>query len=229
METEVRERRGRWGAIEWPEFPAMFEERLAAEDFTDATVLDLGTGEGRLALHLAPRAGRVVGIDADDDALAVARDQARAMSISNATFVPADADTANYRLLVRSPIDFVVASFYMSEAAIRATAKALRPGGKFLFACHHPDNWRESGLVGRFAFSERRMKDLLAVNGFTVAFLGVDRTVVTYESLRQLGEAHPHLGKRWMSRGRWGSFEAKVGSKPFTLTWATLVGAATHP
>ena len=227
METEVRERRGRWGAIEWPEFPAMFEERLAAEDFTDATVLDLGTGEGRLALHLAPRTGRVVGIDADEEALAVARQRARAKGISNATFIPADADTANYRLLVRSPIDYVVASYYMSEAAIDATAKALRPGGTFLFACHHTDNWRESGLVGRFAFSEHRMKDLLAVNEFTVAFLGVDRTVVEYTGLAQLAEAHPMLQRRWEARGRLAAFAATVGDRPFQLTWATLVGVAT--
>jgi SAM-dependent methyltransferase len=228
VETEVRERRGRWGEIEWPEFPAMFEERLAAEDFTDATVLDLGTGEGRLALHLAPRAGRVVGIDEDEDALTVARDQARAKGISNATFMPADADTVNYRLLVRSPIDYVVASYYMSEAAIRGTANALRPGGKFLFACHHTDNWRETGRAGRFAFSEARMRELLAANGFGVTFLGLDRVVVEYTGLAQLAEAHPMLRRRWEARGRWGAFAATVGDRPFQLTWASLVGTASR-
>ena len=227
METEVRERRGKWGAIEWPEFPAMFEERLAAEDFTNATVLDLGTGEGRLALHLAPRTGRVVGIDTDEQALAAAHARARELRISNVTFLAADADIANYRLLVRSPIDVVVASYYMSEAAISNTANYLRPGGRFVFACHHPDNWRERGRGGRFAFSEAQMRDLLATNGFAVDFLGVDRVVVEYTGLAQLAEAHPMLQRRWEARGRLAAFAATVGDRPFQLTWATLVGVAT--
>ncbi len=226
MDTEVRERHGRWGSLEWPEFPAMFEERLAAEDLTDATVLDLGTGEGRLALHLAPRVGRVVGIDTDEEALAAARERARALGIANVTFLAADADAANYRLLVRAPIDVVVASFYMSEAAVRATAKGLRPGGRFVFACHHPDNWRETGARRRFVFSPEAMEELLAANGFATEFLGVDRAVVAYEGIGQLEEAHPMLRRRWEARGRWAPFAAKVGDRPFELTWATLVGAA---
>src|SRR3972149_523297 len=112
----------------------MFVERLAREDFSDRTVLDLGTGTGRLALYLAPRAGRVVGIDTDEGALAAARDRARTLRASNVTFVPADADTANYRLIVRSPLDFVVANHFMSEGAVRATSVALRTNGRFLFA-----------------------------------------------------------------------------------------------
>ncbi len=207
----------------------MFTERLAAEDFTDATVLDLGTGEGRLALRLAPRAGIVVGIDTDDAALAVARERAREAGIPNATFLLADADTANYRLLVRSPIDYVVASHFMSEPAIRGTAKGLRGGGRFLFVAHHTDQWRETGWPSRFAFSEAGMKELLAANGFAVEFLGVDRTIVGYESLAQLAEAHPTLHRRWMERGRWDAFAAKVGDRSFELTWAGLVGVARHP
>jgi len=226
VEPEVRERSGAWGTIPWPEFPAMFEERLAAEDFAGRTVLDVGTGEGRLALHLAPRAKIVVGIDRDEEALAAAREAARAAGIANATFLAADADTANYRLLVRSPIDHVVASYFMSEACVRNTAKALRPGGRFLFACHHTDNWRETGQVGRFAFPPERMEAVLTANGFSVEFLGVDRTIIAYEGLDQLAEAHPMLRKRWGASGRWTDFAAKVGSRPFELTWATLVGVA---
>lgn len=226
MEPEVRERHGAWGAIAWPEFPAMFEERLAAEDFAGKTVLDVGTGEGRLALHLALQAKLVVGIDRDEEALAAARESARVARIANVTFLAADADTANYRLLVRSPIDFVVASYFMSEACVRNAAKALRPGGRFVFACHHADNWRETGQVGRYAFAPERMEALLAANGFAVEFLGVDRTVIAYDGLEQLAAAHPNLRKRWGASGRWHDFAAKAGSQPFELTWATLVGVA---
>ena len=226
MDVEVREQRGRYGTFEWPDLEPMFTERLDREDFSDATVLDLGTGEGRLALLLAPRAQIVVGIDTDEESLAVARDRARKTSITNVTFLLADADSANYRLLVRSPIDDVVASHFMSEAAIRATAKALRSGGKFLFVAHHTDHWRETGHPSRFAFSEADMREILTANGFAVEFLGVDRTIVGYEGLQQLAEAHPTLHRRWKQRGRWDAFAAKVGDRPFELTWAGLVGVA---
>lgn len=222
----MRERRARWGAFEWADFPEMFLERLAAEDLSDATVLDLGTGEGRLALLLAPRARIVVGIDRDEDALAAARDRARELRLTNVTFLPGDADTVNYRLLVRSPIDVVVASYFMSKAAIRATATAIRSGGKFLFACHHTDNWVESGRVGSFSFGEQEMRELLEGSGLAVSFLGLDRLVVTYDNLDVLAGAHSMLAARFKRDGRWDVLRKNAGTGEVTLTWATLVGVA---
>ncbi len=228
VDTEVRERRATWGTFEWSDFEALFEERLAAEDFSDATVLDLGTGEGRLALVLAPLAKLVVGIDVDEDALATAREQARTSGVSNVTFVPADAETANYRLLTRSPIDYVVANHFMSEAAVRATAKALRPGGKFLFACHHRDHWIESGRVGRFSFTQEQMGDLLVEAGLHAEFLGVETLVVSYEGMSQIEEAHPELAAKFRADGRWDALLARFGGGPAELTWSTLVGVASR-
>lgn len=229
METEVRDRRLAHGTFEWPDFEEMFAERLVAEDFSDATVLDLGTGRGRLALHLAPRARIVVGIDTDDEALAAARDRARERRISNASFLHADADASNYRLLVRSPIDYVVANHFMSEAAIRASAVALRPRGRLLFACHHEDHWVESGRVGHFAFSADRMRGLLAANGLAAEFLGVDRLVVTYRDLRELADAEPGVHEKFVGDGRWPALESRFGGGPAQLTWSTLVGVAAKP
>ncbi len=207
----------------------MFLERLAAEDFSDATVLDLGTGGGRLALYLAPRAARVVGIDTDEVALDSARRLARERGLSNVNFFAANADEANYRLLARSPIDYVVASYFMSEAAIVRTAKALRTHGKFLFACHHRDQWIESGRAGRFSFGEGPMEGLLIANGFRVAFLGVDRLVVTYVNLDALAAAHPALHEKFVTDGRWSALAERYAYGPVDLTWATLVGVALRP
>src|SRR6059058_1714626 len=47
-----------------------FLKRLADERLGGLTVLDVGTGRGRLALALAPRCDRVIGIDRDESALA---------------------------------------------------------------------------------------------------------------------------------------------------------------
>jgi SAM-dependent methyltransferase len=224
--TPVREVRARHGAFDWPELETSFTERLAAEDFTGATVLDLGTGSGRLALLLAPRAKRVVGIDTDEAALDAARDRAREMGASNVTFLTADADTADYRLVVGGGSDYVVASHFMSDAAVRSAASALRPGGKLVFVCHHRDNWIESGRVGRFSFDERQMKALLRETGFLVQFLGIDRTVVTYDDLRALAEAHPYLREKFERDSRWSALRERFGDGPARLTWAALVGVA---
>jgi len=226
VETELRESRATWGTFEWSDFSGMFLERLNLEDLGGATILDLGTGNGRLALHLAPRGGRVVGIDTDEDALAMAREHARSQGLTNATFIPADADSANYRLLVRSPIDYIVANYFMSEAAVRASAGALRNGGKFLFACHHEDHWTESGRVGRFSFSADRMRSLLTAGGLRVEFLGVDRRVVTYRGLEEIAKAAPRVHEKFLADGRWRALESRFGDGPAQLTWSTLVGAA---
>jgi len=229
VETEVRESRATWGTFEWSDFEAMFLERLDREDFTGRTVLDLGTGTGRLALHLAPRAGRVVGIDTDEDALAAARDHARTLGISNTTFVPADADSANYRLLVRSPLDYVVANHFMSEGAIRATAVGLRPRGRFLFACHHRDQWIESGRVGRFSFAEDHMRQVLRAAGLSLEFLGIERRVIGYANLDELAAVHQGLGTKFRADGRWAALAERFGGGPIHLTWSTLVGVAPKP
>ena len=225
----VRETRGPYGTFEWPDLEAMFTDRLGAEDFTNATVLDLGTGRGRVTLLLAPRARFVVGIDTDEAGLKVARERARAMQLTNVTFLAADADEANYRALMPSGMDYVVASHFMSEAALRATAASLGRGGKLIFVCHHRDNWIESGRVGRFSFEEQQMRVLLQEAGLVVQFLGIDRTVVTYDDMRALAAVQPQLREKFESDSRWKALGARFGDGPVQLTWAALVGTAMKP
>lgn len=226
VETELRDSRAAWGTFEWPDFEEMFLDRLKREDFSNATVMDLGTGKGRLALCLARHAGRVVGIDTDEDALTEARARAHELGRSNVTFLPADADTANYRLLARSPLDFVLANHFMSEGAVREASRGLRAGGRFLFACHHRDHWIESGREGHFSFGEDDMRDLLQSAGFAVEFLGIERLTVTYNDLHGIAVAHPELAMKFRSDGRWEALERRFGEGPAQLTWSTLVGVA---
>ena len=61
--------------------------RLRAERyFHGKDVLDIGTGNGRLALRIAATARSVVGIDPDPDAIRAAKREARARGVRNVRF-----------------------------------------------------------------------------------------------------------------------------------------------
>lgn len=62
---------GRWGG------PALVRGKR---------VLDLGCGDGRLALGAAPYASDVVGLDPDAEGIAIARSRAREAGLANARF-----------------------------------------------------------------------------------------------------------------------------------------------
>jgi release factor glutamine methyltransferase len=76
-----------------PETEALVELALARlPTDRDLAILDLGTGSGAIALALAharPRA-KVLATDASADALAVARENARRLNLSNVEFVQSD-------------------------------------------------------------------------------------------------------------------------------------------
>lgn len=59
-------------------------------------VLDLGCGDGRLAIGVAPFAARVDGIDPDPDAIAAAKRNARKAGVRNVRFAPGAAQLLPY-------------------------------------------------------------------------------------------------------------------------------------
>jgi SAM-dependent methyltransferase len=64
----------------------MMEELLGRAGVRRTDLLDLATGPGRIALALAPRFTRVVGIDIEADMIEVARREATRRGITNVTF-----------------------------------------------------------------------------------------------------------------------------------------------
>ena len=99
-----------------------FLKLLADERLAGLTVLDVGTGRGRLALALAPRCDRVIGIDRDESALAAARQAAAAAGLRNVEFVAVDAEAGEY--LGFAP-DVVAAHLCMSTAIAERAGRAL--------------------------------------------------------------------------------------------------------
>src|SRR5206468_3735249 len=129
------------------------DERLG-----DSLVLDVGTGNGRVAIALAPLARAVVGVDREVDAIGDARSRALAAGRTNVSFVVADADVADYRTLVSAPPSLVTAHLFMSDALVAHAADVLAPGGALAVVSFHVDQWKETGRPSRFAYTEESMQ-----------------------------------------------------------------------
>ncbi len=194
---------------------------LAAEPLTTGTILDVGTGSGRLALALAPRARRVLGLDVDAGALVEARRRARRAGAGNVLFVVADAEKADYRALGRP--DCVVSHLCMSDAIVERAAAGLSRGGVLAFAAFHVDQWRETGRVSRFGYDEERVRAVVAAAGFRVEKLEGERAVATFDSAEEALRAAERFRPKWESDGRWAGWEAFVAAGGRTLTESRLV------
>jgi SAM-dependent methyltransferase len=106
-------------------------------------ILDVGCGCGDTALALARAvgaAGHVLGLDLSGPMLARARERAAAAGLTNVAFELADAQT---HALPRDAFDalfsrFGVMFFEAPGAAFSNLARALRAGGRVVFACWQP-------------------------------------------------------------------------------------------
>src|SRR5947209_15176240 len=81
----------------------MFLDQLRREDLRGKLVLDLGTGEGRLAFEAARLGARVVGVDLDRNRLAHARAYAGIRDVRRAEFVWGDVEKTPYDEFTRDP------------------------------------------------------------------------------------------------------------------------------
>jgi SAM-dependent methyltransferase len=194
---------------------------LQGEPLHGRTVLDVGTGTGRLALYLAPRARRVLGIDTDAGALVEARRLAHRAGLANVVFVVADAESADYRALGQP--DLVVAHLCMSDAIIERAAAGLPKGGTLAFAAFHSDQWRETGRVSRFAYGPDRLRDVLEAAGFAIERLEVEQEVRRFASRDEALGATESLRARWEGDGRWTAWERFLAGGGRTLTHSRLV------
>jgi len=196
-----------------------FLKLLADEDLAGRTVLDVGTGRGRLALALAPRSGRVVGIDRDEVALTDARRAAAAAGLTNVEFVGLDAEVGEY---VGLEPDAVVAHLCMSSAIAERAGRALTRGAPFAFVAFHADQWRETGRRSRFAWTEDEARVALEGAGFRVEHLSVERDVKAFGSLEQALAAAIGLEEKWRADGRWFRYIKFLEEGGRTLTRAHL-------
>src|SRR5262245_52587733 len=194
---------------------------LDQEPLHGRAVLDVGTGTGRLALYLAPRARRVLGIDTDGGALVEAQRHALRAGIANVLFVVADAEQVDYRTF--GPTDLVVAHLCMSDAIITRAAASLPAGGALAFAAFHTDQWRETGHVSRFAYAPDRARAVLEEAGLRVERLQVEQEATRFASEAEALARTADLRPRWEADGRWEAWERFVAEGGRTLTQSRLV------
>ncbi len=199
---------------------AVFWRLLTSESLTGLTVLDVGTGAGRVALALAPHCRRVVGIDRDAKLLDDTRRRAAGLNLTNVELVAGDAEAMEYASFAP---DVVVAHLCMSDAIAERAGRALAAGRVFAFVAFHADHWRETGRRSRFAYDEDQARNLLARTGFTIEHLEVDRDVQTFSSLEEGLAAAIGLEEKWRSDGRWVRYLKFLEKGGRTLTRSHLV------
>lgn len=197
-----------------------FLELLKAEPLAELAVLDVGTGNGRLALALAPLCRAVVGVDREARLVDEARKRAAAAGVANARFVVGDVEVEDY-----APFkpDMVVAYLCLSAAIVERAGRVLRPGQVFACVAFHTDQWKETGRPSRFAYGEVGARRLLKKCGFAVEHCGVEREVQTFESVEQGLAAAVALQEKWKADGRWFRYVKFLEEGGRTLTRAHLL------
>jgi ArsR family transcriptional regulator len=138
------------------------------------TLLDAGTGTGRMLELLAPHAKRAIGIDVSPDMLAIARDRIARDKIAHAQVRLGDL----YRLPFAngngvSGFDAVLLHqvlHYLDDpqAAVVEAARVMRAGGRLLiadFAPHELEFLRTDYAHRRLGFSDREVQGWFAAAG----------------------------------------------------------------
>jgi len=146
-----------------------FWEELAERQ--GGTVLELGCGTGRVALHLARRGHEVVGLDSDAELLSVLDERGAELPVSTVHADARDFDLENPAALVLAPTHLLQLLDSAEERAesLRCIAAALRPGGllaaSIIEAMPEPDG------------SPPPLPDVREVDGWVYSSLAVEAAV----------------------------------------------------
>lgn len=137
------------------------------------SLLDLGTGTGRILQLLDGRYRKAIGIDASRDMLSVARSNLDKSGLARASVRHGDIfnlplDGQDFDLIT---IHQVLHFLDEPQSAVKEAASVLRPGGRLAivdFAPHDLEYLRENHAHSRLGFSHEVMKSWLEKAGLTV-------------------------------------------------------------
>jgi ubiquinone/menaquinone biosynthesis C-methylase UbiE/DNA-binding HxlR family transcriptional regulator len=168
-------------AGEWDSIRALHIAEVAVETAMLSAVgergfesmLDLGTGTGRLLELFAPLYNRAIGIDASAAMLAVARANLDRAGIGNAQVRLGEIQHLPFQ---RNSFDLVTVHQVLHflndpEGAIAEAARVLRPGGRLLivdFAPHDLEFLRERHAHRRLGFAPAAMRQWIETAGLSL-------------------------------------------------------------
>ncbi|CAM4084876.1 tetratricopeptide repeat protein [Roseateles saccharophilus] len=156
-----------------PSLVAELLQRLAPEARGDLAVLDAGCGTGLCAPFLAPYARELIGVDLSGGMLDKARERGGYHELVKAELVGyLQHHPARFDLIVSAD---TLCYFGRIDAAMKAAAQALRPGGRLIFTVEalsgevpEPAGYRLQ-LHGRYAHERAYVEACLAEAGLQVS------------------------------------------------------------
>jgi ubiquinone/menaquinone biosynthesis C-methylase UbiE/DNA-binding transcriptional ArsR family regulator len=161
-----------WERIRSLHAPDADVEHALVELLTEApleSLLDAGTGTGRMLELLSPHIRRGVGVDVSADMLAIARD--RLAEVKNCQVRLADI----FRLPFGAGGEFDAVLFHQvlhylddPQTAVADAARVLKPGGRIVivdFAPHELEFLRDEMAHRRLGFSDREVKGWFEASG----------------------------------------------------------------
>lgn len=208
--AETADKYFRANAAEWNRIRSLYlpEEEVEAcllkliEGREVADFLDIGTGTGRMLEIFAPRVGHGVGIDVNQDMLALARSMLAKQSIANCQARHGDlydlpmADHSQDAVVLHQVLHYV--DDY--EAAIAEAARVLRPGGLLLvadFAPHGEEFLRHEQAHRRLGFADQEIVGWAGLAGLekrSISHLDGGRLTVTIWELEKTGSRKRECG-----------------------------------
>ena len=151
-----------WDSIRSLHVPESAVERAIETALADqplGTLVDIGTGTGRMIELLGPGAAQALGVDRSSEMLRLARVKLDKAGIADASLRQADMyalpldDSSADSVIIHQVLHYAQAP----AAAIAEAARVLRPGGRLLvvdFAAHDREDLRSSDAHVRLGFAD---------------------------------------------------------------------------
>jgi len=160
------------------------------------SLLDIGTGTGRMAELFAPRASHVTALDKNPEMLRIARARLQSLPADQVELVQGDFAALPFGAASFDTVLFHQVLHYAQEpdAVLAEAARVTRDGGQIAivdFAAHGREELRSAHAHARLGFSDEQMLALLSEAGFSgapsIALPGTPLTVKIWTAHKKAG------------------------------------------